>query len=171
MVDIVIKYVAAFSPYPTITATFYDCPEPCASICFQESSGNWTIGVVFDTTASPGTIMCKLEDSRGSSYTTEFVTGTIINSYVFKVSAYSILRSNLITPCDIESDYATGSELTALIKDYFDAPTYGQGTVTLSIKKPGQTLNFASRLLGETLSQYISGDAVVDMNTSPVITI
>ena len=43
-------------------------------------------------------------------------------------------------------------------------PAYGQGTVTLSIKKPGQTLFFASRLLSKTVSQYISEDATIDMN-------
>ena len=43
-------------------------------------------------------------------------------------------------------------------------PAYGQGTVTLSIKKPGQTLFFTSRLLGNTLSQYISSNATIDMN-------
>lgn len=48
-------------------------------------------------------------------------------------------------------------------------PGVGQGTVTLTIKKPGQTLNFASRLLSKTVSQYISGDTVVDMNTQPVV--
>ena len=48
-------------------------------------------------------------------------------------------------------------------------PAQGQGTVTLSIKKPGQTLNFASRLLSKTIRQYISSNATIDMNTQPVV--
>lgn len=120
--DIVIEYFGAFSPYPTMTATFYDCPKPCASICFQQSQGTWIIGVVFDTTASPGNIICKLEDSRGSSYTREFTTNTQQSGpYIIKTSAFGMVRSELITPCDIESDYQIGDELTALIKDYFDS--------------------------------------------------
>lgn len=43
---------------------------------------------------------------------------------------------------------------------------YGQGTVTLSIKKPGQTLNFTSKLLSKTVRQYISGDATININTN-----
>lgn len=45
-------------------------------------------------------------------------------------------------------------------------PAQGQGTVTLSIKKPGQTLNFTSRLLSKTVRQYISEDTTIDIQNA-----
>lgn len=145
MTDFVISYTGAFSPYPTLTATFYNCPEPCASICFQQSQGNWIIGVVFDTTVSPGDIRCKLEDSRSSSYTREFTTNTLQSGpYVIKSSAFSMVRSELITPCDIESDYQIGDELTALIKNYFDS----QATKPLYIGVNGRAREVTDMYVG-----------------------
>ena len=60
----------------------------------------------------------------------------------------------------------TSSVVYQQVYDYFSAPPSGQGTVTLSIKRPGQTLNFTSRLVGSTAIQYIDSDATI--NIQPV---
>lgn len=56
-----------------------------------------------------------------------------------------------------------GTSTRQVARAYFDIPPQGQGTVTLSIKRPGQTLNFSSSVLGTSVTQMISGDSVINI--------
>lgn len=87
------------------------------------------------------------------------------------IDAYDITLVNC--PQTLTGPYVGGanlvgtslSDLYSKARNYFDNPT-GQGAVTLTIKRPGQTLNFASRLLGKTIRQYISSDATIDIRNA-----
>lgn len=94
---------------------------------------------------------------------------------IYEHSVWSNMNGRQVTMADFLSNAPilngvnlSDEERDALAINYLNnvPEPYGQGTVTLSIKKPGQTLNFASRLLSKTVSQYISSNATININTN-----
>lgn len=104
-------------------------------------------------------------NSRSGAYNSTYnVTAYLLSGNESMITG-SYDQTTNYTDATLFSSSASLDDMARIAREYFDnyEPT-GQGTVTLSIKKPGQILNFTSRLAGKTISKYISGNAVVDMN-------
>lgn len=115
----------------------------------------------------------KCISNTGSEYdvsTSHYSTTDPTITKIYEHPVWSNMNGRQATMADFISNVPilngvnlSDTERDALAINYLNnvPEPYGQGTVTLSVKRPGQTLNFTSRLLSKTISQYISGDAVI----------
>lgn len=76
-------------------------------------------------------------------------------------------NNSILNDWDLSVSGTTANEIS-YVRSIMSSPAVlpsGSGEVTLNLKAPGQTLTFTSALLGSVVNQYISGDAVIDMES------
>lgn len=106
-------------------------------------------------------------NSRSGAYNSTYnVTAYLLSGNESMITG-SYDQTTNYTDATLFSSSASLDDMAHIAREYFDNyEPIGQGTVTLSIKKPGQILNFTSRLLSKTISEYISGNATINMNVN-----
>lgn len=106
-------------------------------------------------------------NSRSGAYNSTYnVTSYLLSGNESMITG-SYDQTTNYTDATLFSSSTTLDDMARIAREYFDnyEPT-GQGTATITIKKPGQSLNFASRLLSKTVRQYISSNATININTN-----
>lgn len=158
---------------------FIDVSEPCIPFLwrYKNSGGTVTdngyIGVAWDMTKCPNPFLLQLYNSRSSSNTgfDFFIYSGAPNKVAWAIISGTILNLNTypVTNVDTEVICTTSNEVAAALRNYFDElPSPGQGTVTLDIPANGQSLNFASATLSKSISKFISGNTIINLESFPV---
>lgn len=115
----------------------------------------------------------KCISNTGSEYDVSVnheITSDPTVAKIYSHDVWSNMNGRQVTMADFLSNAPilngvnlSDAECDALAINYLNnvPEPYGQGTATITIKRPGQTLNFISKLLGKAISQYINSDTVV----------